>query len=269
MSEADVLSAKEIVSDGILSKLGVNDTASCYALDGKFKDSSSIVFGFSNDQPPGLPNETAQKILDLVKAKKSLQPAVCDKATVRLIEQVKAQEAKADSKRESWQNKIQSLQRPDIDGSNYVKALEGITRSIANHKTQSGRDTWLVIVGDLKNESPANQPVHADAAMRTFNHIVLIYPFNSSDPKWEVTEKFWQDYFGDIPYEKHTFAEVRRDNSLIAPNPASGFETYEGEGYWRVFLPYLVPVVVVASVVIFLAWFFPFRRTDQHAPARE
>jgi hypothetical protein len=231
MSDADVLSAKEIVNDRILSKLGVNDTVSCYELGGKFEDSTSTVFGAPNEQPPSLAGDTPQKILDLVKAKGSpRQPAACDNATTHLIEQVKVEEADANSKRESWQNKVKSLQRPAIDGSDYVAALDGIVRLMANYEKQPGRDTWLVIVGDLKNESPTKRSVHGDdAAFKNFNHILLVYPFNANDAKWAATEKFWEDYFGDIRYERHSFAEALRSNFLIAPNPASGFETHEGE----------------------------------------
>lgn len=267
MSEADVLSAKEIVNNRILSRLGINDTASCYALDGRFKDSTSTVFGVSNQQPPGLPSEEAQKILNLVKAKESLRrPTVCDKATYHLIEQVKAQETNANAKRDDWQNKVTSLQRPAVDGSDYLAALDGINRSMVNYKKQSGRDTWLIIVGDLKNESHTKHPDHADSA---FDHILLVYPFNSNDPKWSATEKFWDDYFAGTRYEKYTFAKALHDNSLIAPNPASGFETYEGEGFWHVFWPFLIPVLIVITIFLFFEFFSPFPRVRKHAQVQD
>jgi hypothetical protein len=252
MSDADVLSAKEIVSKRILSSLGMNDTAYCFALGGSFHDSESTVFGISNDQPPNLADNDAQKILDLVKAEGDLrQRQVYDEDTFKLIEQVKALQPEANAKRDDWQKKVEALERPTTDGSDYVAALEGINRSMT-YKKQPGRDNWLIVVGDLKNESRTHPPAQADGtAFKNFNHILLVYPFNSNDPKWPATEKFWGTYFGDIKHEKHTFVKARNE-FLIGPNPTSGFETKRGEDSILVFLPFGIGALIICLTAVFL-----------------
>jgi hypothetical protein len=238
--------AKEIVNERILSSLGVNDTASCFALDGAPQDSRSTVFGSAN-RPPKLDGPDPQKMLKLVKGKGDLrEPQVSDEDSFKVLQEVQTKQPGADAQRGEWQNKVTSLSRPAIDGSNYVAALEGIVRQMDHHKRDASRDVWLFIVGDLKNEPRPDHIIHADPdAFDDFKEIWLVYPYNSNDPSWPATERFWEDYLAGIRHEKLTFASALGQEFLLKPNPASGLETIPGENFWRVFMPYLIAASVV------------------------
>jgi len=249
MSESDFKNAKDIVNERILSSLGVNDTASGFALDGAFQDSKSTVFGVYGQQPPKLEGEDPKKILELVKRKGDLrEPQTCSEDVFNLLQNVKTKQPGANAKREEWQTRITNLPRPAIDGSDYVKALNGIVKQMNHNKSDSSRDAWLFVVGDLKNEPRPAHPITADPALNDF-HVWLIYPYNSNDPSWSATEQFWKDYLAEIKHvEKRTFANALRGEFLIKPNPTSGVETIPGEDFWRVFRVYLIVAGIVCMM---------------------
>lgn len=251
MNDSDIENAKKIVNERILSSLGVNDKASCFMLDGAFQDSKSTVFGVANQQPPKLDGGDPEKILELVKGKGDLrEPQICNDDAFNLLQNVKAKQPGANAQQQQWQSKITNLSRPAIDGSNYVAALGGIGRQMDHHKKDPSRDVWLFIVGDLKNEPRSAPSIPADSAFNDFNHIWLIYPYNSNDPSWPATEKFWDDYLAKIKHvEKRTFANALNQEFLIKPNPTFGLETIPGEDFWRVYRPYLIAAGIVMGLV--------------------
>jgi hypothetical protein len=257
MNESDVENAKKIVNERILSSLGVNDKASGFMLDGAFQDSKSIVFGVADQQPPKLDGGDPEKILELVKGKGDLrEPQICNEDAFNLLQNVKAKQPGANAQQQQWQSKITTLSRPAVEGSNYVKALEGIVKLMDHKKSDPDRDVRLFVVGDLKNQPKPVHLIPADPA--AFNHVNvwLIYPYNSNDQSWPTTEEFWNNYFAQIKHvEKRTFANALNQEFLIKPNPTSGVETIPGEDSWHVFRPYLIAagiVYVMGMVGIYL-----------------
>jgi hypothetical protein len=265
MSKSAFRDAKAIVKGRIIEPLGVNDIASCYMLAGRFDDDQSIVFGKTHEeQPPALNDLDAREILSLYKAGGDPgQPKPCSENGCKLIEDLKSKQQKVEAVRTQWFGQVDELTRPEIDGSDYVGALEGIKRQLGGSGTDDSpkqgkvRDTWLFIVGDLIHESKKAHPDYSDnAAFKQVDHIVLIYPFNS-DRNWEPVEKFWGNYFGDIKTERRTFAQALRDGYLIKPNPTLDLKLHRPQPFSDNFRPYLVAdlIVLLITALYFVASF--------------
>ncbi|MFL6213402.1 MAG: hypothetical protein ACJ74J_05845 [Blastocatellia bacterium] len=263
MNRWDVNKAKEIVEKQIVKAQGVNDRLACYTLSGRFDDVQSCVFGAYEEQPPQLQDSDAQKLLSLYRTgggKVYIEDADQAEETGQIITGLKAKQQKAEAVQGQWLSKINLLQRPAIDGSDYLGALEGIKRRWKNAGPESSpnpssaREKWLFIVGDLIDESPANRPKELDnTALKSVNHIVLVYPFDSSRDESKI-ESFWRKYFGDIKFAQYTFAKAISEEFLTAPNPALGLEIGHPPSFWECFRPYVIADAVI--IFLLLVYFF-------------
>ena len=224
MKEPAFSRAKEIVKDHIIPSIGINDRITCYALSGHFDDDVSNVFGKTYlEQPPQLKEFKAQEIVNLYKPERDLlKPTVVNDRAVHNFDELTPMQQEVKDKQKQWQDKVDSLQRPAIPGSDYGGALEGIRRQLSD-KNRGQRETWLFIVGDLKNETTKSHTVYKDPVFENVR-IVLVYPFDS-DGDWDSIKKFWKSYFVNIEkFEERPFGVALREKFLIAPNPTVGLE---------------------------------------------
>jgi hypothetical protein len=253
MKEPAFRNAKEIVKDHIIPSIGINDRITCYALGHHFNDDSSNVFGKTHhEQPPELTEFEAQEVVKLYQPERDLRkPAVSSDDAVTIFEKLPSKQQEVEDKHKQWKSKVDLLQRPAIPGSDYRGALEGIRRQLSEKST--GRDTWLFIVGDLKNESTNSRPVYeGDAAFKNVN-TVLVYPFDS-DSDWDSIKKFWKSYFGEKEFTEKPSSVALRENLLIDPNPTTGLETHRGDRSWTAMRPFLIAdgLMLVLFVVLFV-----------------
>ena len=254
MEDTAFSDAKEIVKDHIIPSVGINDRITCYALSGRFNHNVSSVFGKTHqEQPPQLNEFEAEEIVELYQPGRDLrQPTVRDDDTVSFFEKLTSKQQEVKAKHQQWQSKVDLLQRPTIPGSDYGGALEGIRRQLSD-KNNRQRETWLFIVGDLKNEETKSHPVYEGDPVFENVRIVLVYPFDSVDD-WNSIKKFWKSYFGEIEFEERPFGVALREKSLIAPNATVGLEIQRGEKFWTVMRPFIIAdgVILLVSVVLFV-----------------
>jgi hypothetical protein len=271
MSEGAFADAKEIVKRRIIKAIGTGDVVTCYTIGQNFSDRNNVFGKTHEEQPPQLAEAAAQKVLGLYEpGDVPGSQKVCGADRCDIIEELKPNESKVQEVQNRWAGQVDALARPEIDGSDYVGALEGIKRQLANIRPgQTDRDVWVFIVGDLINASTHPHPKETDGeAFKNVNHIVLIYPFNSNRD-WERTRDFWKRYFGDVKFEEYTFATALREEYVIKPNPTFGLKKHPSGDFWQSLRPFLYADAALLFILILLiaVSFMLQRRSARRAAA--
>ena len=102
--------------------------------------------------------------------------------------------------RNSWENRLDNLDTPRGNYSDYLGTVTEISKRINNASDPNlAAEKWLVVIGDLKHEPILKQaPSPKGNQKRSFSdvNVFMVYP-GGIHPKTEQEriEKFWRQYF--------------------------------------------------------------------------
>lgn len=185
MAQGQRREARDMLKEEILREMGPGDRIFCYRIGSDFRESSDRVFASSRDLPKIYENVTAVAPADLPEAFKS---------------DLRARWERFSLERAGWLERLDNLDAPPGNYSDYLGTLEEIARRINSAADPNlGREKWLIVLGDLKHEPVlAAPPVPGGNEKRQFDgvHIHMVYPGGIHQrAEQERIERFWKQFF--------------------------------------------------------------------------
>ena len=185
MAQGQRREARDMLKEEILREMGPGDRIFCYRIGSDFRESSDRVFTSSRDLPKIYENITAVAPADLPEAFKSDLLVRWDRFS---------------RERSGWIERLDNLDSPQGNYSDYLGTLEEIARRINSPADPNlGREKWLIVLGDLKHEPVlSSPPVPGGNEKHQFHevHIHMVYPGGIHQrSEQERIERFWKQFF--------------------------------------------------------------------------
>ncbi|HLK56588.1 MAG TPA: hypothetical protein VKU00_08490, partial [Chthonomonadaceae bacterium] len=234
---------KQLVAENLIPRLGPGDEAMGFSIDTKFTDASCI-FGKS-DQLPAPPIDAQKMLKTLQQNRVTSQRGVVSDDVYDLATALQALQPKVQSVRDDWSRQAKAWTPPGGQGSDYLGTIAAIRRRYEANP-QTNRERWLIIVGDLIDQSfYARTPDVAPSGGEAFGNvkIVLIHPEDAAR-NWGDITGFWKKYFKASDVQVYSLSEALH-KSILPPSPTAGMEMHSGISVPMLFLTLLVVEAVV------------------------
>ena len=187
MADGQRQEARDVLRNEILSVMGPGDRIFCYRISSDYSESGDRVFSSSRHLPKVPMHVAGMPVKDLPD---------------HWREEINRRWEHFESEKKNWEDRLENLQPPGGNYSDYLGTLDDIGRRISDQSDPNlAAERWLVMIGDLKHEPvmPA-PPKPSPNQHRLYSGVTvqMVYPGGFHEPgEWDEIVRFWQRYFID------------------------------------------------------------------------